>query len=107
MGRLITATPASDDGVAAGGLGFSCCRKRWPVRCARSTASRFSAFVLVEHVERHALLSVSTLPLALSPIIPAETAHLVRNESTSVSAKAPVVFSRSATDKHLLVVVKR
>jgi hypothetical protein len=47
------------------------------------------------------------LPLALSPIIPAETAHLVRNESTSVSAKAPVVFSRSATDKPLLVVVKR
>ena len=40
-------------------------------------------------------------------IIPAETAHLVRNESTSLSAKGLVVFSRSAKDKPLLVVVKR
>jgi quercetin dioxygenase-like cupin family protein len=40
-------------------------------------------------------------------IIPAEVAHLARNESASVGAKAFVVHSRSAKDKPLLVVVKR
>lgn len=40
-------------------------------------------------------------------IIPADTAHLVRNESTSLGAKGLVVFSRSAKDKPLLVIVKR
>ena len=40
-------------------------------------------------------------------IIPAETAHLVRNESTSMRAEGLVVFSRSAKDKPLLVVLKR
>ena len=40
-------------------------------------------------------------------IIPADTAHLVRNESASLGAKGLVVFSRSAKDKPLLVVLKR
>jgi quercetin dioxygenase-like cupin family protein len=40
-------------------------------------------------------------------IIPADTAHLVRNESTSLGAKGLVVFSRGAKDKPLLVVLKR
>lgn len=40
-------------------------------------------------------------------IIPADTAHLVRNESASLGAKGLVVFSRSAKDKPLLVLVKR
>ena len=39
--------------------------------------------------------------------IPADTAHLVRNESASLGAKGLVVFSRSAKDKPLLVLVKR
>jgi quercetin dioxygenase-like cupin family protein len=40
-------------------------------------------------------------------IIPADLVHLARNESTSVSAKALVVHSRSAKDKPLIVVVKK
>jgi quercetin dioxygenase-like cupin family protein len=40
-------------------------------------------------------------------IIPAEVPHLVRNDSTNLSAKGLVVFSRSAKDKPLLVVLKR
>ena len=40
-------------------------------------------------------------------IIPADVPHLVRNASTSVAAKGVVVFSRSAKDKPLLVLVKR
>ena len=40
-------------------------------------------------------------------IIPADTAHLVRNESSNLSAKGLVVFSRSAKNKPLLVVLKR
>ena len=40
-------------------------------------------------------------------IIPANVPHLVRNTSTSVAAKGVVVFSRSAKDKPLLVLVKR
>jgi quercetin dioxygenase-like cupin family protein len=40
-------------------------------------------------------------------IIAAEVPHLVRNDSTSASAKGLVVFSRSAKDKPLLVQVKR
>jgi quercetin dioxygenase-like cupin family protein len=40
-------------------------------------------------------------------IIPADIAHLVRNESTNLSAKGLVMFSRSAKEKPLLVLVKR
>jgi quercetin dioxygenase-like cupin family protein len=40
-------------------------------------------------------------------IIPADTAHQVKNDSTDLSAKSLVVFSRSAKDKPLLVRVKR
>ena len=40
-------------------------------------------------------------------IIPADIAHLVRNDSTSLSAKGLVVYSRSAKEKPLLVLVKR
>jgi quercetin dioxygenase-like cupin family protein len=40
-------------------------------------------------------------------IIPADVAHLVRNDSSSLSAKGLVVFSRSAKEKPLLVLVKR
>ena len=40
-------------------------------------------------------------------IIPADTAHQVKNNSTDLSAKSLVVFSRSAKDKPLLVRVKR
>lgn len=40
-------------------------------------------------------------------IVPADVAHLVRNESASAAARGLVVFSRSAKDKPLLVVVKR
>jgi quercetin dioxygenase-like cupin family protein len=40
-------------------------------------------------------------------IIPADVAHLVRNDSANLSAKALVLFSRSAKDKPLLVLVKR
>jgi quercetin dioxygenase-like cupin family protein len=39
--------------------------------------------------------------------IAADVAHLVRNDNTSTNAKALVVFSRSAKDKPLLVLVKR
>jgi quercetin dioxygenase-like cupin family protein len=40
-------------------------------------------------------------------IIPADTPHLARNESTSSPAKALVVHSRSVKDKPLVVPVKR
>jgi len=40
-------------------------------------------------------------------IIPADTAHQVKNNSTDLSAKSLVVFSRSAKDKPLLVRVTR
>jgi quercetin dioxygenase-like cupin family protein len=40
-------------------------------------------------------------------LIPADTAHQVRNDSTNLGAKSLVVFSRSAKDKPLLVRVKR
>jgi len=40
-------------------------------------------------------------------IIPADTAHQVKNDSTDLSAKSLVVFSRSAKDKPLLVRVTR
>jgi quercetin dioxygenase-like cupin family protein len=40
-------------------------------------------------------------------IIPADTAHQVRNDSSNLSAKGLVVFSRSAKDKPLLVRVTR
>jgi quercetin dioxygenase-like cupin family protein len=39
--------------------------------------------------------------------IAADVAHSVRNDNTSVNAKALVVFSRSAKDKPLLVLVNR
>jgi quercetin dioxygenase-like cupin family protein len=39
--------------------------------------------------------------------IPAEFVHLARNESSSASAKALVIHSRSAKDKPLMVVVKK
>jgi quercetin dioxygenase-like cupin family protein len=40
-------------------------------------------------------------------IIPADIPHLARNDSTSTTAKALVVHSRSAKDKPLVVPVKR
>jgi len=40
-------------------------------------------------------------------IIPADTAHQVKNDSSNLSAKGLVVFSRSAKDKPLLVRVTR
>jgi len=40
-------------------------------------------------------------------LVPADVAHLVRNESAGVPAKGLVVFSRSAKEKPLLVLVKR
>jgi quercetin dioxygenase-like cupin family protein len=40
-------------------------------------------------------------------IIPADIPHLARNDSTTATAKALVVHSRSAKDKPLVVAVKR
>ena len=39
--------------------------------------------------------------------IPAESVHLARNESSSASAKALVIHSRSAKDKPLVIVVRK
>ena len=50
---------------------------------------------------------VTVVKAGEAAIIAAEVPHLARNESTSASAKALVIHSRSAKDKPLVLVVKR
>jgi quercetin dioxygenase-like cupin family protein len=50
--------------------------------------------------------AAATIKAGEAAVIPADVAHLARNESTSVSAKALVVHSRSDKGKPLVVAVK-
>jgi quercetin dioxygenase-like cupin family protein len=59
---------------------------------------------LVVEVEGQA---AATIKAGDAAVIPADIAHLARNESTSVTAKALVIHSRSDKGKPLVVAVKK
>src|SRR5262245_21359709 len=51
--------------------------------------------------------SATLMKAGEAAVIPADRAHLVRNDSTGIGARALVVYSRAAKDKPLVVPVTR
>ena len=71
-----------------------------------------SAQELLHVIEGNLVVEVEGQGAALmkageAAVIPADRAHLVRNDSTGIGAKALVVYSRAAKDKPLVVPVTR